>query len=404
VLVSVDVGGGRLDLPADRPVPAEWAAPALIAGGFGKLSYEDSQRALAGKLYSASFAIANDAFQFKGATRPEDLGVQLQVLAAYLADPGYRPEAFERVRSALLAELPQLEATPDGVFERDAGGLFTRGDPRFAFPDRADLLAARPEDLKALLATPLSRGRVDVTIVGDITVDRAIALTAATFGALPPRAPPAPIPPGALAVRFPAPTPAPIRRTDTGRPDQAIAVVAWPAPDFFADMRRARAVMLASDVLGNRLIEKVRMAEGATYSPETRPDLSQVFPGYGYVLNLVETPPPKIPGFFDTVSAIARDLREHGVTADEFDRARNPRVAGLRKAQLTNEYWMGNLTGALADPRRLALIRTTFPDYLAITPAEVQAAAKDWFRDETAWKLVIEAAGAAPVTAPPPPS
>lgn len=391
VLVSVEVGGGRLDLPTDHPTPA-WAAGSLIGGGFGKLSFEDSERALAGKVHSVGFSIGNKAFEFKGATRPDDLATQLQVIAAYLADPGFRPEAFERARSGLLAALPQMEATPDGVFGRDAGGLLTRDDPRFAFPSRAALEAARPGDLKVLLSGPLATGRVDVTIIGDIPVDRAIALAAATFGALPPRPPQSPSPSTALQVRFPDPTPSPLTRIDTGRPDQAIAVVAWPAPDFFADMKRARALMLAGDILGDRLLDKVRVAQGATYSPETQVNLSQAFPGYGYTLNLVEMPPPLIPGFFDTVSAIARDMGQKDVTSDELERARNPHVASLKKSQQTNEYWITNLTGALSDPRRLALIRTTFPDYEALTAADIQAVARDWFRDERAWKLVVKAA------------
>jgi zinc protease len=364
----------------------------VIGGGFGKLSYEDSQRALAGRVYSAGFSIGNDAFLFKGSTRPDDLATQLQVFAAYLSDPGFRPEAFERTRSGVLSILPQFEATPGGVFGRDAGSLLTSGDPRFAFPDKAALLAARPGDLPALLAGPLSRGQVDITIVGDVTVDRAIALTAATLGALPARAP-APRPSAAaLAPTFPGPTPTAIVKTDTGRPDQAIAALAWPAPDFFADMKRSRALMLAGEILGDRLIDKVRVAQGATYSPDTRVDMSQVFPGYGYVLNLVEMPPLLIPGFFDTVAVIARDMREHGVTADELERARNPRVASIHKAQLTNEYWSDDLSGALADPRRLDLIRSTFPDYEAVTQADIQAAARAAFRDEAAWKLVVKAA------------
>jgi len=407
VLVSVNVGGGRLDLPIDHPV-ATWAAGALVGGGYGKLTDEDAQRALAGKVLGVGFNLGNDAFEFTGATRPDDLATQLQALAAYLTDPGFRPEAFESARNGLLAELPQLEATPDGVFGRDAGGLLTSGDPRFAFPSEAALSAATPADWKSLLAGPLSKGRIDVTIVGDIAVDRAIALTAATFGALPPRPAPAPIRPEALRVRFPAPTPEPLTRTDTGRSDQAIAAVVWPAPDFFADMKRSRALMLTGDILGNRLLDKVRIAQGATYSPETRVDLSQVFPGYGHILNMVEMPPPLIPGFFDTVSAIAADMGRNGVTADELARARNPHIASLRKAQLTNEYWLGNLGGALADPRRLDLIRTTFPDYEAVTQADIQAAAKAWFRDDKAWKLVVKAAvapaAAASVTARPGPS
>ncbi len=390
VLVSVTFGGGRLELPRDKSSPT-WAAPALVAGGFGKISYEDSQRALTGKIYGVGFSVGNEAFHFKGASRPADLDVELQVIAAYLSDAGFRPEAFERARAGLLAELPQLAATPDGVLERDGGALFTSGDPRFGLPSKPDIVATRVSDLKAMLAPALAHAPIEVTIVGDVTVEKAIALTATTLGALPARGQAPAIPSQALVVRFPQPTAEPVTRTDTGRADQALAVLAWPATDFFADMKRARAAMLAGDVLGNRLVDKVRISQGSTYSPDTRVDLSQTYRGYGYIMNMVEMPPPLIPGFFDTVGAIARDMREAGVTADELERARNPHIASLRKAQLGNEYWLANLTGALADPRRLDLIRTTFPDYESATQADVQAAARRWFRDETAWKLVIQA-------------
>jgi zinc protease len=391
ILVSVQVGAGRLELPKDHSAH-EWAAPALVEGGFGKISYEDSQRALVGKLYGVNFAIGNDAFQFEGATRPEDLATQLQVLTAYLADPGYRPEAFERARTGLIAELPQMEATPDGVLGRNLGSLLTSGDARFGFPSRAELESAKPEDLRALLQTPFAKGRVDVTIVGDTTPERAVALTAATFGTLPVRAPESPPAPDELAVRFPAPTSEPVRLTDTGRPDQAVAVLAWPETDFFADMKASRALMLAGEILGNRLVDKVRFAQGGTYSPQTQVNLSQVYPGYGYTLNMVEMPPPLIPGFFETVAAIAKDLRDKPATPDELERAREPRLANLHKAQLTNEYWLADLGGVMADPRRLALIRSTFPDYQAVTLAGIQAAARAGFKDDAAWKLVIRAA------------
>ena len=390
VLVSVDVGGGRLDLPRDHGL-AVWSARAFAHEGYGKISYEDAQTALAGKLQSVSFGIGDTAFAFAGATRPGDLATQLQVISAYLADPGFRPEAFERLRGAYLAQLPQLDATPGGVFARDSGGLLTRDDPRFAFPSRAQLEGAKPEDLKTLLAAPLAHGTVEVTIVGDIGVDQAIALSAQTFGALAKRpdvAPRAVVPSG---VQFPAPAALPVTLTHTGRADQAIAVIAWPLTDFYADMSKSRAIMLAGEVLYNRLLDRVRIAEGATYSPESRVELSQTLTGYGYAYAQVEMPPRKIPGFFADISAIAADMRDKGVTDDELLRARNPRVANLRKAQMTNEYWIADLSGSLADPRRLDLIRSTFPDYEKVTTSDIQAAAKSWLTDDRAWKLVIEA-------------
>ncbi len=390
ILIAVRFGRGRLDLRRDIPT-ASWAAGALIPGGFGKIDFEDSQTALAGRVHPVAFAIDDNAFALSGATRPADLTTELQFLTAYVADPGFRPEAFERLRTAFLAQLPQLDATPGGVLARESETLLTSGDRRFAFPSREELLAAKPGDLRSLLLGPLSRDPLEITIVGDVTVDQAIAEVAKTFGALPSRAPAPPIESGALKLAFPAPSSAPVRLTHTGRADQAVGVVAWPMTDFYADMRRSRADMLAGEVFENRLLDQVRIAEGATYSPEAQVNLSQVFPHYGYALAEVEMPPAKLPGFFTAADKIAADMATSGVTPDELVRARAPRVAGLAKAQLTNEYWLADLAGSVAEPRKLDLIRSTFPDYAAVTTTDIQAAARRWLAAGKAWRLEIEA-------------
>jgi zinc protease len=390
ILVSVRVGGGRLALSSEQ-AGAVWSAGALIGGGLQKITFEESQRALAGKIYAATFAVGDDAFVLGGATQPRDLDTQLSVLAAYVADPGFRPEAFERLRSAYLTALPQLAATPEGVVNRDLGGLLHSEDPRWMFPTEASLQAATPDAPKSVLGPSLSGGPIEIAIVGDIDPDKAIDLVSKTFGALPAR-PPAWKSDGAdKPVHFPSPTSTPVTRADTGRPDQAEAIVAWPTTDFFANMKRSRAGMLAGEVLQNRILDEVRISQGATYSPETQASFSETTPGYGAAISEVEMPPTKIPGYFDTVTRLTQDLRDKGLTEDELARARNPRVSGIEKAQLTNEYWLERLSGAIADPRRLDLIRTTLPDYQAMTTADVQAAAKAYFVDAKAWRMVISA-------------
>ncbi len=389
VLVTVDIGHGREDLPRDRPTPA-WAAAALVDGGFGKLSFEDSQRVLAGHIYDANFSITDNAFELRGATRPADLATQMQVLAAYIADPGYRPEALERLRQTWLTALPQLAATPGGVLRRDFERLIHAGDPRWATPDQAELEAAKPSVLRALLSATLTSAPIEVTIIGDVTVDQAIAQTAATFGALPPRRADDPPPSDGDKTAFPTPAVSPVTLTDGGRPDQAMAVIAWPVTGFYHDMQEARATMLAGEVLQNRVEEKVRAAEGATYSPETAVALSEVFPDYGVAYAAVEIPPDKIPRFFTEVREIVEEMAAKGITADELARARNPRIATIEKAQLGNEYWQARLAGSIGDPRRLDIIRSTLPDYAKVTEADVQAATKRWLAPDTAWELVIK--------------
>ncbi len=400
VLVAVDVGSGRLGLPTDRP-SATWSAPALALGGFGKLTLEDANRALTGKIVSASFDLADGAFTFKGATRPEDLASELQFIGAYIRDPGYRPEAFERLRSAYLSALPQLDAVPAGVLQRESGRLLASGDPRFAFPSREALTSAKLADLKALVGEALAHGRLEVTIVGDVTVDQAVDLTARTLGALPARETAPGIAPGADKVRFPGPTPTPVMLKDTGRPDQAMAVIAWPMSDEYADLQVSRAETLAGDILENRLLETLRNQQGVTYSPKVGVKLSRTFPGYGYALSQVEMPPAAIPAFFQTARAIAADMAAKGVTPDELARAKSPRVADLGRSRLTNEYWLTALGDVQADPRRLDQIRGALPGYEKLTPADIQAAARGGFKAETAWTLEVTAEAPAPTRTSP---
>jgi zinc protease len=86
------------------------------------------------------------------------------------------------------------------------------------------------------------------------------------------------------------------------------------------------------------------------------------------------------------------------VTADELTRAVRPRVEALQKAQASNEYWLGQLGGAQADPRKLAAIRESISGLQKVTPADVQAAARQYLVDQKAYRLVV-APEAKPATA-----
>ncbi|MDP8915655.1 MAG: insulinase family protein, partial [Pseudomonadota bacterium] len=186
ILVNVRAGDGELDLPLNRPSPGWVADAALTEGGLGKLTTEEIEEALGGKVYSAGFGIDDDAFVLSGATRPEDFGVQMQVLAAYLTDPAWRPQGLERLKAFAPNLHQQLEATPGGVLGRELPRLLRSGDPRFGLPPLPAMTSTRIGDVRRAVA-PLTTEPIEVVITGDVTVDQAVKQTAATFGALPPR-------------------------------------------------------------------------------------------------------------------------------------------------------------------------------------------------------------------------
>jgi zinc protease len=386
VLVREDIGHGRLDLPAGHPVVA-WASPAVILSGVTAMDYQDMQKALAAKVTSIDFGVGDSSFRFDGRTRTEDLATQLQLMTAYTSDPAYRPEVFQRVQQAYLNSLDQYEATPGATFSRDFPGLVHSGDPRWSFPDREQLSAARPEDFEALFRPSVSKGSIDITIVGDIAIDEAIRLTAGTFGALPARADVAES--KDADVHFPKPTPEPVARTHTGRADNAAAAVAAPVGDMLSDMPRGFIANMAGQIFQNRLIDQFRIAEGATYNPEGGVDLSREIPGYGYAYLYVETTPGKVSSFYALVDKIAADLRSNEISADELARARAPIIETLKHQQQGNDYWIEYLYRAQTQPLRLDRIRDNLTGYEKVTAQDVRRFAETYFQPANFWKFQV---------------
>ena len=395
VMVRVRVGDGLLDLPRDHLTP-DWAARgAFIDGGLKDLTAEQIEQMLASKIYGAEFQPSDDAFVLQGSTRPTDLPTQMQVLTAYLSAPGYRPQAFLRMQTYIATVENQLDATPSGVLTRSLNQLTHGGDVRFAFPTPADVAAATPGAFKATLQGPLSLGRIDVIIVGDIPVERAIALTAATFGALPPR-PPETISAAAREVSPPRAGPGPVVLHHKGRADQSIAYASWPTDDFFSSPQRARTLRVLAAIVENRLLDDLREAAGVTYSPQATATASLTFPRYGYLAAEVEIPPAKIGAFYDDLTKISADLRAKEVSADELARARKPLIDDLEKSRASNEYWLEQLSGAYEEPRRFDAIRGVVQSLQSVDAAQIKQAAQAYLRDDAEFKLqVTPEAGAA---------
>lgn len=388
VLVRVNVGDGLMDLSPERQSPA-WAGSAYIEGGLKKIATDDMERVLAAKVYGARFGFGDDAFVFQGSTRTGDLPTQMQVLAAYVAEPGFREEAFLRMKTAGKTIHDQFESTDSGVLSRDLSGLLHSGDRRWTFPSREEIANARLDDLVGQVAPHVGQGRIEVVITGDVTLEDAIAATAATFGALPPRPDPAPVPEASRKVSFPKGGGPPVVLIHKGRADQSIGYIAWPTSDYWADPQRARETAVLSEVLQLRLTDELREAQGATYSPSVGVNHSLVWQGWGYVAASVEVPPERLQAFFDDVARIVADLKAKEPTADELARAKKPRIERLQKSRVTNQYWLAELSGAQFDPRRLDAIRETIPGTEKVTAADVRRAAQTWLKDETAFKLVV---------------
>lgn len=394
ILVSVRTGLGELGMPADR-IDAQGLAPLVFtAGGLGQLSADDLSRVLNGRIYSAGFAIDGDSHVLSGATRPEDLQLQTQVLAAYLTDPGLRPAPFQQIKTFFPQIIAQQMATPGGAFGLQASELLAGGDKREALPTAAEIAAMTNDDLRASVTRGLSTGPIDVVMVGDLTVEDAIASIAPTFGALPARGPDATPPAGSDQRRFPAATATPVRLFHTGPAEQALAYIAWPTTDAVSDRTEARRISIMSEVLKLRVLEEIRERQALAYSPGVSAAASDAFAGYGSVSIRAEIAADKEAAFFAAVEEIVARLRDEPPGEDELNRARLPVIESLRRSQAGNEYWLTQLGEVAQRPDDIEQILTHISDLEAITPADIQALARRYLKSDTAWRAVVVSSNA----------
>lgn len=397
ILVRVDTGIGEMGQPTDRPTVEGLGANVLTAGGLGRLTVDEMSRVLNGRVYSTGFSVAADRYSLAGATRPADLPLQMQVLAAYLTDPGIRPAPFQLLKSSYGQQLAQARATPGGAFAVDGGAILSSGDARDGLPPADAVAGWTNDELKAEITRGLASGPIHITVVGDVTVDDVIASVAPTFGALAARGPVAAPLPGSDQKRFPAPTSAPIELTHTGPAEQALAIVAWPTTDAVGDRTEARQLSILSAVLRLRVLEEIREKQALAYSPGVGAQSSDVYPDYGFMLVQGEIARDNLAAFNTAVDGIAATLRDAPPEADELNRARLPAIERLRLSQATNEYWLGQLADVAERPQEVQEITRHIAVLEAITPEDIQRLAQKYLRPETAVRVqVVSSMAAAP--------
>jgi zinc protease len=375
----VRLGDGILDLPKDEPGLASMLTLTSTNGGLKKHSIEDLKELLAGKVVTLGTSVQSNAFVASGATTPQDLGLQMKVSAAYLTDPGFRPEAAGQWANIIPVIEKQVQAQPEAVASVKLPILLASGDERFGLPGAAVLSKRNFDEAKAALAPVLATAPIEITIVGDIDEEAAIKAVAASFGALPKRKLESAIDPAARKAEFRSER-TPIILTHDGPADKAMVEAVWPTTDD-SDFRKAVGIDVLKDVLNLMLIDSVREKLGDSYGVALRSVMSDTFDGYGYLSAAAVVAPDKVDEVQKAITEAAAQLRDKPVTDDLLARARNPELEKVDRLHRTdNGFWLGALARAQSEPERLNRIRQDKTLLQSVTPAEIQKLAQEYLQ------------------------
>lgn len=387
VRVSLRVGGGELEMLGAPDGLSVLAGNFYTAGGLGKHSADELQTLLAGRTVSSGFGVGSDSFGGYGRTNADDLELQMQLWAAFLTDPGYRPEGEAQWRQAISVFMPQLDATPSGIVQRDVSRILANGDNRFGFGAEEDLAARSFAEMKPYFERAASEGAIEIGIVGDVEPDAAIAAVANTFGALPERRAEALAFDEARVVEFPDDR-TPIELKHAGLAKQAMAMTYWKADDGYDHKTNATQDLIRA-VLRLKLTDKLREELGATYSPRAGNVSSEIYPNYGYIFAASEIEPQDVDTVYAAIDEIAQSMATGGITEDELQRARKPIMEGMEEAEEDNGSWIGLLDEAQSLPGDLDRWRKDELMYESISVKDLTEASAKYFTADNRLRISV---------------
>ena len=374
-------GGASLDAPGKRG--AINLMTALLEEGSGEMDAQEFQRAREALAASFGFNVHDDAMSISARFLSENRDEAVDLLEQALTEPRFDEDAIERVRAQVLTGIRSDALDPNSIagsaFDKAAFGDHPYGTSIDGTLDSVTALTRA--DLVEAHERALTRDRLHVAAVGDITAEELGELLDDLLGDLPAEGPPLPeevevgLEGGVDVIDFETP--------------QSVALFGHEGierddEDFFA-------AYILNEILGgsgpeSRLMREVREERGLTYgvySYLVPKDYAELYMGS------VASANDRIDEAIEVIRDEWARLAEEGVTAQELEEA---------KTYLTGAYPLrfdGNariadiLVGMQIQGLPADYIETRNAEIEAVTLEEINRVASDLFQPEDLTFVVV---------------
>ena len=146
---------------------------------------------------------------------------------------------------------------------------------------------------------------------------------------------------------------------------------------------------MAANMFEVRLYERLRVVEGASYSPNAVSNTSEVFPDWGIFYASAQIRPESADTFFRIAREIIADMAAKPASPEEFARAQNPITSGIRRRLRTNAYWLNAMENWIEHPELIDQTRSFLSDYAEMTAEDVRAAVAKHVTDAGDWSMIV---------------
>lgn len=348
ILINISLGTGLLALK-DNSYPGInlLLGSSFIAGGLKQCTHNDLKRIFDGKLINLDFDVEEDSYTFKCVTNNECFKEQMQLIGAYLTEPGYREEGLTDFRKVVPVWYDYFEHNPEGLLRSKVTNFLTCADVRFGYPEQSILAERNFDEARKILAPVLDKQCMEITIVGDFERTTIIKKLQETVGQLAKREPNNHSEP--QTIPFPKPQ-TKIFHCQTEL-DKSIIYITWPT-ESFENVQNARILNVLSDILRNTLLQEIRQTTGDTYSPQVINYQSETFKSRGHISTLLVVATGKVDVISEKIYSIVEKIVKHGVSSNDLERSIKPLISSLEKKRETNLFWLNWIKNIQQHPQK----------------------------------------------------
>jgi zinc protease len=388
VTVVITLAGGIIrETAANRGITSVATLP-LSSPATSRFSSTALRDFMTGKKIDVSMDRTADTVSLRVSGAPEALEDGLQLAYLLLREATIEPASVELWKRQQLQDLEARRTQVSALTQEAADLVLSGNDPRqqVLTPDQVGARSREIPQAQAWLDDLLRSAPMEVAIVGDLPIDRALTFAATYLGSLPsrPRSDPS-----LNALRQVPGFTGPMKQTvsvDTITP-RAQPILMWRSAPW-SDVKGRRLSYLAARILERRVREEIREKHGLTYSTATYARPAKVYPAMSALYVQFTTDPDKTSKAVQLARVVVETFAAEGPTDDEMETVRRQMRHAVETMLQEPPFWVNLLSDLDYHGTNLEDVHGLLDKLMAYTKDDIAMAIKQTVQPER-FALVI---------------
>jgi zinc protease len=401
VSVRILMPGGSIEETAENKGISDVASLMIGRPATSRFTSSQIRDLLVGKNVAVGGGIGMDALSIGVSGSPNDLLLGMQLAYAIITDGVLEQSALDDWKKLQHQALTRRKTSANAKLGEALAETFYGGDVRMAQLTDEIIDRQQRSPAEAWFKRIVNHAAVEVTVVGDMELQEASDLVAKYVGSLPKRT-------GEFSEldklrkieRFSGPFAKSVHFD--GITPKAVVLAGFVSCESRDPIRRP--LTLASMIISDRMIKRIREKEQLVYGIGCRNSPSVSIPGTGMFSASSSTDPHNADKLADTILEMLKEFADKGPSDEELATAKKQIANQLASEMKEPSFWMDQIDDMVYRKRPLDEVKQVPEIYQTFTPEQVRDAARKYVKENGQIRMVVipdtKGATTAPATAP----